>query len=170
MKNLHESLPVALLTLMTACGGCGGGKLGASALLPGAARYEFEGIDVEETVVAGSHGEALSPTSCWEAGCSLPVSLTIGCGTHASTEAASPSLRTRSCCSTGWIGGALQDWSLEHRGVGSSFHSRIHVWGGARAADGGWCSVMDANDPCNVLDTVLYADGSVGALLASLDP
>ena len=169
MKNLHESLPVALLTLMTACGG-GGGNPGASALLPGAARYEFEGIDVEEAVVAGSHGEAL-PSGLLLGGGLLSPGFADDRLWHARLDGGGqPVAAHQVVLPTGWIGGALQDWSLEHRGAGSSFHSRVHVWGGARATDGGWCSVIDANDPCNVVDTVLFEDGSVGALLASLDP
>ena len=60
--------------------------------------------------------------------------------------------------------------TTEHRGDAAAFTSPVHLWGGLRQDDGGWCAEVDLTDGRYIEDTVLYEDGAVGALLRRVDP
>ncbi len=159
----------ALTIALASCGGGGGGGAqGQAGLLPGAARYSFEGLDLDETLVTLSAGDAAS-------------SDLVLAGLYAETSGAMSLFQTRLSAdgevlaahrspfaSGAWIG--VYMGTTEHRGDTAAFTSPVHLWGGLRQDDGGWCAEVDLSDSRSIVDTVLYADGAVGALLRRTDP
>ena len=171
MKTSLQLPALALLSLLAACGG-GGGASGAAGLLPGAARYGFDGLDVSETIVAGSHGEA--PGSDLLLGGMLVSAAAGGAETllyQTHLDALGrPEAAHQVSFPMDLANFALETWSLEHRGAHSAFVSGLHVWGAGRSSDGGWCALFDEANPALILDSVLFVDGGIGTLLYWFDP
>lgn len=171
MKALSTLTPLCALALLSACGGGGGGG-GAAAdagLLPGAARYSLDVADLDEALVASSHGTAF-PFDHFLAGQFLTVGGTETALWQATLdEDGEPVAAHRAEVPGPFFNLALISGSVEHRGTEVGYSSVAHLWGGGRQADGGWCAVIDEAGPYTIVDTVLFATGGMGALLQAAD-
>lgn len=160
------------LALASCGGGGGGGAQGQAGLLPGAARFSFEGLDLEETLVIPSEGTAAS-SDLLLAGLFGETDGTLSLFQTRLSADGEVLNAYRSPLDSGvwpgvWLGVAMG--TTEHRGDAAAFTSPVHLWGGLRQDDGGWCADVDLADGRYIEDTVLYEDGAVGALLRRVDP
>ena len=150
--------------------GGGGGAAADAGLLPGAARYSLDVADLDEALVASSHGIAF-PFDHFLAGQFLTVDGTETALWQATLdEDGEPVAAHRADLAGPFFSLALISGSVEHRGTGGRvLVGRPHLWGGGRQADGGWCAVIDEAGPYTIVDTVLFATGGMGALLQAAD-
>lgn len=156
------------LTLALALASCGGGGDAVAPPVALALRVSPTGLDLTESLISRSMGTALA-SDVLLGGFLLQTGGTAS-AFHLQLDSQGGVQGGHRADVPFAVASALNASRIEHRGSRVVSTSPLHVWGGVRDEDGGWCAFLDPTAGSSILDTVLFANGGVGVLIYASGP